>query len=89
VIQAGTAADALRLLALGPDVLMTDLGLPDMDGWDLARQALRDRPDLAVIIASGKAPAVASGDPRIVWLDKPYSVSRLSAAIAQATAVRG
>ncbi len=97
VIQAGTAAEALGLLGQeagpgggrGADVLMTDLGLPDMDGQALARQALRDRPDLAVIIASGKAPPTAPDDPRIVWLDKPFSASRLSTAIARATAARG
>jgi DNA-binding NtrC family response regulator len=60
-----------------------------MDGQALARQALRDRPDLAVIIASGKAPPTAPDDPRIVWLDKPFSASRLSTAIARATAARG
>jgi signal transduction histidine kinase len=88
VLQAGTAGEALVLLDQGADVLMTDLGLPDMDGQDLVRQALRDRPDLAVIIASGKTPAAQPDDPRIVWLDKPYSANRLSAAIARATAAR-
>jgi signal transduction histidine kinase len=88
VVQAGTAAEALTLLDRRTDVLMTDLGLPDMDGRALASQALSDNPDLAVIIASGKAPATLPDDPRIVWLDKPYSASRLAAAISRATGGR-
>jgi signal transduction histidine kinase len=88
VVQAGSAAEALTLLDRRTDVLMTDLGLPDMDGRDLASQALSDNPDLAVIIASGKAPAALPDDPRIVWLDKPYSASRLAAAISRATGAR-
>jgi signal transduction histidine kinase len=88
VVQAGTAAEALTLLDRRTDVLMTDLGLPDMDGRDLASQALSNNPDLAVIIASGKAPAALPDDPRIVWLDKPYSASRLAAAISRATGGR-
>ncbi len=89
VREAGSAAEALTLLDRGTDVLMTDIGLPDMDGRDLASQALSDNPGLAVIIASGKAPARLPEDPRIVWLNKPYSASRLAAAISQATSGRG
>jgi signal transduction histidine kinase len=88
VLQAGTAAEALTLLDRRTDVLMTDIGLPDMDGRDLARLALSENPELAVIIASGKAPTPAWEDPRIVWLDKPYSVGGLAAAISRVTSER-
>jgi CheY-like chemotaxis protein len=88
VLQAGTAAEALTLLDGQTDVLMTDIGLPDMDGRDLARRALDENPDLSVIIASGKAPVPAPDDPRIVWLNKPYSAGRLAAAIDRVTAGR-
>ncbi len=86
VRAAGTGTEALRLLDQDTDVLMTDLGLPDMDGLDLVRRARGGHPGLAVIIASGKAPPVMPDDPKIVWLAKPYSASRLGAAIADATA---
>ena len=66
-------------------MLVTDLGLPDMDGRALASQALTDNPDLAVIIASGKESVPMPDDPHIVWLDKPYSISRLADAISRAT----
>jgi CheY-like chemotaxis protein len=88
VLQAGTAAEALTLLDRRTDVLMTDIGLPDMDGRDLAQKALSDNPALAVIIASGKPPVPPPDDPRIVWLNKPYSAVRLAAAIERVTAGR-
>ncbi len=88
VVQAGTAAEALTLLDRRTDVLMTDIGLPDMDGRDLALRALNDNPDLAVIIASGKATGPGPDDPRIVWLNKPYSAGRLADAISRVTRER-
>ncbi len=88
VAEAGTAGEALALLDHDIDVLMTDLGLPDRDGYDLARQALAERPDLAVIIASGRSSPGSADDPRIVWLDKPYSASRLEGCLAEAVGAK-
>jgi CheY-like chemotaxis protein len=39
VTAAGTAREAIEALAQGrPDVLVSDLGMPDQDGFDLIRQ---------------------------------------------------
>jgi PAS domain S-box-containing protein len=35
------------------DLLLTDLGMPEMSGWDVAREARRLRPHLPVIMVSG------------------------------------
>lgn len=49
------AASALAWLRRGEpvDVLMSDVGLPDLDGRDLALAAREIRPELPVLFASG------------------------------------
>jgi DNA-binding response OmpR family regulator len=39
VLPAANGAEALRLaVLLSPDIVVLDLGLPDIDGWEVARQ---------------------------------------------------
>jgi len=39
VLPAANGAEALKLAALlAPDIVVLDLGLPDIDGWEVARQ---------------------------------------------------
>jgi len=48
-----TGAAALAILgAAAPDVLMVDLGLPDMDGVDLIREASRRCPDCDAMVVT-------------------------------------
>lgn len=66
------------------DVLMTDVGLPALSGLDLA-EILRTRyklDKLDVIFATGRPPP-ATPIPNAVWLQKPFSVEQLEAALAQ------
>jgi PAS domain S-box-containing protein len=87
--QATPAADAqtaLSLLATKPiDILLTDVGLPDMSGGQLAEQALLQNPGLAVIFASGQAQDSAI-PPNIdaYRLSKPFSGDALAEAILSA-----
>ena len=49
VLPAATGEQALTLAHLGaPDVIILDLGLPDVDGWEVARQ-LKMHPQTAGI----------------------------------------
>jgi CheY-like chemotaxis protein len=52
VPDAETAMQALR--SRPPDVLISDIGMPEMDGYDLIRQVRRLAPD-----AGGRVPAIA------------------------------
>lgn len=56
VAQAGCGREALELLDdVRPDLLLLDIGLPDMSGVKVAHQALKRRPDLRIIALSGYA----------------------------------
>lgn len=56
VALAGSGHEALQLLETAtPDVLLLDVGLPDMNGIEVARQALARHPELRIIALSGYA----------------------------------
>jgi PAS domain S-box-containing protein len=55
VLAVGTADAALEQIAsFGPDVLVSDIGMPDRDGYDLIREVRRLAPE-----SGGAVPAVA------------------------------
>ncbi|KAA9161318.1 response regulator transcription factor [Amycolatopsis acidicola] len=70
--------------APGSDVVLLDLGLPDMNGFDLCR-AIRDSGDVAILVVSAKGQV----DDRILglrsgaddYLVKPFNVDELLARV--------
>jgi PAS domain S-box-containing protein len=84
------AADARSALAIlistQIDILLTDVGLPDMSGPMLAEYATSRTPSLSVIFAAGQAP---EADPNAgfsaLTLLKPFSFDALAAAIGSVT----
>ena len=81
--EAGTAAEALdKLIALRPDVVLLDLGLPDRDGLELLRE-LRGWSSVPVVILSArdrehdKVTALDAGADD--YLTKPFGVGELLA----------
>ncbi len=84
-VEAADGAQALSILQNDPDidVLLTDLGLPGMTGRQLMEEALRLKPGLKVIIASGYATErEAGGMPaHAAHLMKPYDMEQLRNAL--------
>jgi CheY-like chemotaxis protein len=86
-VEAGDGAEALTFLHKDPEIeiLLTDLGLPGMNGRQLVEEARRLRPDLKVIIASGySTEGAAGGRPTgddIGHLTKPYDLGQLRRAL--------
>lgn len=85
VIEAGDGAEAVRLATShNPEIILLDLGLPDIDGLDLTRQ-LREwsRVPIIVISARGreddKVAALDAGADD--YLTKPFGVKELLARI--------
>ena len=58
------------------DLMMTDVGLPVMDGRELAVQARILRPELPILFASGYAESIDVPDGMHV-IGKPFSIDQL------------
>ncbi len=97
--QVSTASDGASAIALvkdgQPDLMLLDLGLPDLDGLEVIRRLHRDAPALPILVLSARS----GGHDKIAALDlgaldymtKPFDMSELIArirAIAQVPADR-
>src|SRR3984893_5879098 len=64
------------------DLLVTDVGLPGMNGRQLADQARESRPDLKILFITGYAESVAISDgflqPGMEMITKPFDLDNLS-----------
>jgi two-component system, NtrC family, nitrogen regulation response regulator GlnG len=87
VETAGTVAEMTRALNhFSPQVLITDVVLPDGNGLDLVPDILASRPDLPVIVLSAQntlATAVrATEQGAFEYLPKPFDLGELTRAVA-------
>jgi CheY-like chemotaxis protein len=79
VLEADGSEKALEFInneGQGIDLLMTDVGLPVMDGRELAKQARMPRPGLPVLFASGYAENIEVPD-GMHLIGKPFSIDQL------------
>jgi two-component system cell cycle sensor histidine kinase/response regulator CckA len=87
VLTAKNASEAKELLQQSgslPQLLLTDVVLPDQDGCDLARDVSAMNPDLLVIFMSGYPKNIVSqrlSQQRATYLAKPFSASSLLATV--------
>jgi CheY-like chemotaxis protein len=88
VLTAGGGREALTLLDGGErvDVVITDLGMPGMTGWELARALRTRQPDLPVGLISGwtsSADFSAEEASHVAFvIAKPYTLGALRTALA-------
>src|SRR6478672_4783967 len=76
VVQAGDAAEALALLEALPDLaaMVSDIEMPgEMNGTQLAREVRELRPDLPIIIISGRYESPPDLPEGVPFLPKPVS----------------
>jgi FixJ family two-component response regulator len=69
------------------DCLISDIGMPDMNGFELRRLALSERPELPVILITGRPELraqYASIIERDRYFEKPFDGQQLLAAIRMA-----
>ncbi len=83
-LQAVDGPSGLKILRSGAriDLLVTDVGLPGMNGRQLADQARETRPDLRILFITGYAESVAIADgflqPGMEMITKPFDLDNLS-----------
>ena len=90
VTEAASGADGLATLAAHPvDCVLTDLGMPEMTGWDVARAVRAQHPLLPIVLLTGwgeQAPGDVAEMPladRV--LGKPVRLEELLDTIAELT----
>ena len=86
VATCGSAEEALSEFAKEPfDVVFADINLPRMSGLDLAPRLRALRPEIWIVLSSGAAAVLPSGDaaPRTRFLGKPFSMQALLAVMTE------
>ena len=82
--EAADGAAGLRILQLDEpvDLLLTDIGLPGMNGRQLADQGRKLRPDLKILFMTGYAENAANAEgflrPGMDMITKPFDLGHLS-----------
>lgn len=93
IVVAINGAEALEILGSSDfDAVFTDVGLPGMSGWELARQIRSRNTDIPIAVITGWGDAVGSEELKeqnINWVvTKPFTVERLTALAAEVVRYR-
>lgn len=82
VTQAESGEEAIELAGSNEfDVVFTDLGMPEMNGRQLARELRARHPDLPIVLLTGDTEAGEPGGDVDVVLSKPFKIDQLESAI--------
>ena len=86
VTLAGDGREALRRFEQGDyDLVITDLGMPDLNGWEVARAIKAMRASMPVLLLTGWSDAVDAHAGRVdAVIKKPFDTTKLAAAVSAA-----
>jgi CheY-like chemotaxis protein len=86
VTLASGGREALQRLERGDyDLVITDLGMPELNGWEVARAIKVMRPSMPVLLLTGWADALDADARRVdAVIKKPFDVTKLAAAVSAA-----
>ena len=91
-IAFNSPAKALTAAAsLSPDLLLTDLTMPEMDGVTLARKLNKLHPSCRILMLSGmvREPSVYPDQDNFDWLEKPVTIRQLVAKVKESLGSEG
>lgn len=88
VDMAVSAADGIHLATVTPyDIVFTDLGMPDMSGWDVAERIGQARPGVPVALVTGWGSSLDEAEARqrgvSAVVHKPFEISDLARTAAR------
>jgi len=89
VVEAGTGAEALDLLGVNEiDLIVSDITMPDMNGLELLRLARDRKPDVPVLLMTGR-PEIATAIKAVEYgafeyLTKPFDLATLVDSVGRA-----
>lgn len=90
VLEAASFREALDRISIKPSVMVLDINLPDVNGWEVARWLERQVSDVPIIVTSG-LPA----DPKqfehfkpVAFVEKPFKVEQLLSIIQEYAPVK-
>jgi two-component system cell cycle sensor histidine kinase/response regulator CckA len=88
VVMAESGHEALLKLAVAEfDLVFTDLAMPEMDGWETAREIRKVSPEMSIVLVTGYGPGTEppAGESHLVngIIGKPFDFDQVSQTIAQ------
>lgn len=88
VVQAASGREAMELLnARDFDLVFTDLSMPEMDGWEVAREIRRRWPETLIVLVTGygKGTEPPSGETDLMdgVIGKPFDFDQVTETIRQ------
>jgi CheY-like chemotaxis protein len=92
-LEAGDAEAAMPVIESSRpiDLLVSDVGLPGMNGRQIAEHARRSRPSLKVLFVTGYAEGAASRSgflaPGMAMMTKPFAIEALASKISEMMAM--
>jgi signal transduction histidine kinase/ActR/RegA family two-component response regulator len=88
----GAGLDALAKTRVAPEIVFTDLGMPGVNGWEIARAAKERAADTFVVLVSGWGVQIDADEARRrgvdVVLGKPFTVDDVETALRRCGALR-
>ena len=79
VLEARNFSEALNRISIKPALMILDINLPDVSGWEVAGWLERQAQDVPVIVTSGLPadPAQLKHFQPVAFLSKPFGVEKL------------
>ncbi len=94
VTRVNSGSNALEVLGTQHfDLVFTDLSMPEMDGWELAREIRRRWPEILIVLVTGygKGTEPPSGEKNLIdgIIGKPFDFDQVTETITQVTQKQG